>query len=83
MLLTGLTGASPLYNLLGELLCSFGVVPFSYYLVIGSFVVVLLGFVRGFPSWQVVLWWWFLFQGLEESLRLPRTSLCICYLPPA
>jgi hypothetical protein len=39
--------------------------------------------VLGFLSWHVVLWGWFLFQGLEESLRLPRTSLCICCLPPA
>jgi hypothetical protein len=67
---------------LEELLCSCGVVLFFCCLVLGSFGIVLLGFVRGFPSWQVVLWEWFLFQGLEESLRLPGTSLCIYCLPP-
>jgi hypothetical protein len=64
-------------------MCLCGVVLFPCCVVLGSFGVVLLGFVRGFPSWQVVLWWWFLFHGLEESLRHPGTSLCICYLPPA
>jgi hypothetical protein len=38
---------------LGELLCSCCVFPLSYCLVHGLFGVVLLGFVRGFPSGQV------------------------------
>jgi hypothetical protein len=42
---------------LGELLCSCGCVPLSCWSVLGLFGVGFLGFVRGFPSLQVVFWW--------------------------
>jgi hypothetical protein len=81
---TGLTCASPLWDLPQGNCCARVVLSYFFYCpVIGSFGVGLLGFVRGFSSWQVVLWWRFLFQGLEEPLRLPGTLLCICCLPPA
>jgi hypothetical protein len=49
--------------------CGFGL--WCYWSVFGRFCEVLLGFVLGFLPLQVVLRRWFLFQGLEESLRLP------------
>jgi hypothetical protein len=42
------------------------------WLVFGRFGVVLLGFVKGSSSLQVVFLGVFLFQGLEKSLSLPR-----------
>jgi hypothetical protein len=58
---------------LGELLCSCGFVPWSCWSVLGMFGVVLLGFVKVSSSLQVVFRRWFLFHGLDESLRLPGT----------
>jgi hypothetical protein len=58
---------------LGELLdsCVFG--SWCCWSVLGLFGVVLLGFVKGSSSLQVVFLWVFRFQCLEKSLRLSRT----------
>jgi hypothetical protein len=47
--------------------------------VLGRFGGVLLGFVKVFLFHQFEVWSWFLLQGLEESLRLPRIFLCNFY----
>jgi hypothetical protein len=83
--LTGLTGAShwsdqcgPLFGVgSGELLGSCDLGLWCSWSVLGRFQGVLLGFVKVFLSLQFVSWWWFLFQGLEESLRHPGMFLCV------
>jgi hypothetical protein len=52
------------------------------WLVVGMFQGVLLGFVKVFLFLQFDFRW-FLFQGLEESLRLHETFLCNCCGHPA
>jgi hypothetical protein len=78
---SGLTGAldrpdpvrSPCGICLGELLCLCGFGPRCCWSVLSLFGAVLLGFVRGFPSLQVVFWKCFLFLSLEVSLRILGT----------
>jgi hypothetical protein len=62
----------------GELLdmCSFGL--WCSWLVLGTFQCDLLGFVKVFLFFQFHVWRCFLFQSLEESLKLPGTFLCVC-----
>jgi hypothetical protein len=56
--------------------CGFGL--WCCWSVLGKFRVSLLGFVKDFLPLQICVWIWFLFQSLEESLRLPETLMCIC-----
>jgi hypothetical protein len=51
--------------------------------VLGCFGGVLLGFVKGSSSLQVVFLGVFWFQGLEKSLRLSRTFVVRLLQPPA
>jgi hypothetical protein len=63
----------------GELLvpCIFG--SYCCWSVLGCFGGVLLGFVKGSSSLQVVFW----FQGLEKSLMLSGTFVVWLLQPPA
>jgi hypothetical protein len=67
----------------GELLnpCVFGLC--WCWLVLGCFGDVLLGFVKGSSSLQVVFLGVFWFQGLEKSLRLSGTFVVRLLHPPA